>query len=197
MQTKSNKFGILVVFGLLTLVASNVSAQSLKATFDEWGNGTDGSGAPLTAYLSAVEPISGLSTLMYVLPWTVTPGDLIINDSAGVFTDLIRFDTNTTYGGVAYFFSDGADESPSPPADSPVIPPYIAAFPPVTEIGSEGSNFASYFASGPFPGSVTPGGLGVAYTIISDSPAVPEPSTFMLLGLGAFSLAAYAWRKRK
>jgi hypothetical protein len=192
---------IFVILCLLAFVASRASAQSLKAQFDEWGNGTDGSGVPLPAFPGTVEPVSGMPTLMYRLPWPVTSGDLIISGSNGI-SDLIRFDSilNTagTLDGVAYFFSDLPEpgEFPVPPADVG-IPPPLPLVASVPEIGPEGNNFATYFAFGTgAPGSVIPGGLGVAYTIISDS-QVPEPSTFVLLGMSGLGLAAYAWRKKK
>jgi hypothetical protein len=199
MKTTTKLIGILLVFGLLTLVAGSVSAQSLKAQFDENGVGSS-NGNPLS-FSIATDPVSGFPTLMYQLPYpAVTPGDLIITETGGAISDLIRFDNNSN-GGVAYFFSDSADELPAPLADSPLgIPPYNAAYPPATvsEIGTEGNDFATYLASGGSPGCVLQGGipLTVSYTIISDSP-VPEPSTFVLLGMSAFGLLAYAWRKRK
>jgi hypothetical protein len=206
MQTITKQFGILLVLGLLTLAAGNVSAQSLKAQFDEDGNGSSGGNALAFTY-PALEPMSGFTTLMYTLPWPVTRGDLILTETNGTVTDLIRFDnilnTTGTLDGVAYFFSDGyGDETPIPMADSPFgIPPPNAAIPTVTmlEQGPEGNNGVFYVTSGGSPGSALQGGntLTVAYTIISDSPVVPEPSTFVLLGMSGFGLAAYAWRKRR
>jgi hypothetical protein len=200
MKATTKLLGILVIFGLMTLVAGSVSAQSLKAQFDENGVGSS-NGLPLTYVYPALDPISGFSTLMYNLPWPVTRGDLIITESSGAISDLIRFDTNSAGGGVAFFFSDTADEFPAPLADSPLgIPPPNAAYPSVTvpETGVEGNDGATYFASGGSPGCALQGGtpLGVFYTIISDSP-VPEPATATLLGMCVIGLLAYGWRKRK
>ena len=199
MKTTTKLLGILVVFGLLTLVAGSVSAQSLKAQFDEWGVGSSNNTALLYTY-PALDPVSGLSTLMYRLPFpAVTPGDLIITESTGAVSDLIRFG-NDSISGIVYFYSDPADESPAPPADNPFgIPSYSAAFPPVSEIGTEGNDYANYFAAAGMPGSALQNGnaLGVAYTIISDSAAVPEPSTVVLLGMSAISLLFCARRRRK
>ncbi len=202
MQTTHKLIRIVAVFCLLTLVARSASAQSLKAQFDEWGNGSSG-GISLSYYIApspfAIDPISGFSTLTYQLPWPVARGDLIITDSSGNVSDLIRFDTNTANMGVAYFFSDVADEFPVPLADNLFgIPPPNAAAPSYTmaESGVEGNDYVNYLASGNLPGAALPGPTTVAYTIISDSP-VPEPSTFVLLGISAIGLLAYYWRKRK
>ena len=199
MKTTTKLFGILLIFGLLTLVAGSVSAQSLKVQFDE--NGAGSSNGLSLPFSIATEPLSGFQTLMYQLPFPlVTRGDVILTETNGAISDLIRFDNNPA-GGVAYFFSDPADESPAPLADNPFgIPPVNAAIPPVfvSEIGTEGNDSATYLASNGSPGCVLQNGvpLGVFYNIISDT-TVPEPSTLVLLSMSVIGLLCYTWRKRK
>ena len=121
-----------------------------------------------------------------------TPGDIEVVDSDGTTGDIIRFSPNS---GKLYFFSllDGASDGL---ADVPVLPPAIAALNRIIlpEIGPEGNNAIFYNAPG--------GGIGadganpVQYTFQSDG-LVPEPSTFILLGLGNAGLGFVAYKRRK
>lgn len=74
---------ILVVLGLLSLVASSVSAQNFTIQLDEYGNGFL-NGSPLPFVPSAVDPISGQATLMYQLPFNVVRGDLLLTEGTAV-----------------------------------------------------------------------------------------------------------------
>jgi hypothetical protein len=194
MQTMHKQLGILVLFGLLTTFASSRLAQGSNIQFDEWGNGTD-NGTPLPPFSMATEPLSGMTTLVYQLPFSVRPGDLVLNENTTLkYSDIIRFDNNSN-GGLAYFFSDLPDEIPAPLADVG-LPPLIAAQPTVfiNETGPEGSNSAFYVPGLSDPGYPTTG-VTATYNIISDS--APEPSTFALLGVIAISLLGYGWRRRR
>jgi hypothetical protein len=202
MKTTTKLLGILLVFGLLTLVAGNVSAQ-FNVQIDEYGVGTL-NGNPLP-YGIVPDTISGLSTLMYQLPFPVRDGDLFLTEGGPAPqppSDLIRFGNNTV-GGVIYFFSDPLDASDigNPLADNHfgVPPPNAVGFPIIylPEVGIEGNNGVVYT---PGPNGVDPGshpGALLTYTILSDSVPVPEPSTLALLGMSTLGLLAYAWRKRK
>jgi hypothetical protein len=199
MKTTTKLIGILLVFGLVALVAGSVSAQSLKVQFDENGVGSSNN-IPLP-YSIAQDPLSGYFTLMYQLPFgLVSQGDVVLTESSGAISDLIRFDNNPA-GGIVYFFSDPADESPAPLADSPlgIPPPNMTNIVYLPEVGTEGSDGAIYLASGGSPGCVLQGGtpLTVLYNIISDSPVVPEPSTLVLLSMSVIGLLCYTWGKRK
>jgi hypothetical protein len=206
MKTKTTQFGLFVVFGLLTLVAGSTSAQQI-VQFDEYGVGTL-NGNPLPFYIApspfAIDPISGLSTLTYQLPFPVRDGDLFLNEGTTtppISSDLVRFGNNSI-GGVIYFFSDPLDPSDIgvPLADNPfgVPPPNAVGFPVLfaNETGIEGSNGYVYTPNpnlgdpGMFPGAL------VTYSILSDG-QVPEPSTFVLLGMGVVGLSAYTCRKRR
>jgi hypothetical protein len=200
-RRKHQQIVSLVAFGLLSLVAGSVSAQGINIQFDEWGNGSL-NGAPLKNVPSALDPISGQSTLAYLLPFNVVRGDLILTEGAAApptITDIVRFDTNTTYGNVAYFFSDLPEpgETPVPLADTGIPAPWALLSVIQPELGPEGNNGAIYVTGFNNPGAAIVGGVtySVTYGIVSDS-KVPEPSTLVLLGSGLLGLLAYAWRKR-
>jgi hypothetical protein len=64
-----------VVGALLCFCATSVLAQVQTVVVDENGNGT-AIGSPVTGTI-AVEPVSGLSTLRYHLPFGVFGGDVL------------------------------------------------------------------------------------------------------------------------
>jgi len=184
---------------LLAIVASTASAQNLNVQFDEYGAGFL-NGIPLPFIPSALDPISGQSTLMYQLPFTVVRGDLLLTEGTAVppsLSDIVRFDNNSV-GGVAFFFSDLPDpnETPVPYADTGLPP--LSTLPAVTqpELGTEGNDGATYLASIGFPGSALTAGqlLPVTYVIVSDGIA-PEPATLSLLALGGLAFLRRSRRK--
>ena len=56
---------------------------------------------------------------------------------------------------------------------------------------------SSFVKNGLQPGFQPAGMWDASHDMVVATVAVPEPSTFALLGIGAVSLLAYAWRKRR
>jgi hypothetical protein len=74
----------------------------------------------------------------------------------------------------------------------------------MTEVGSDdGNNGVTYTplynpdAGWGMPGAEVEGVYDVTYHFTSDVTTAPEPSTFALLGVGAMSLLACVWRRRR
>jgi PEP-CTERM motif len=178
---------------LVIIAASATSAFAQSITVDEFGSGVfslpTGS-SPLTGAI-AVDPVSGVATMAYMLPFPVNPGDVLLLEPPNTpFSDLLRF------GGpnhnILYFFSD---VSTADPADSPAdvgIPAPQSTSTVISESGAEGSNGATWL-----PGAAGIGGTSslptLTYTFISD---VPEPSSLLLAALGVSGLLLSVRRRR-
>jgi hypothetical protein len=186
--------GVLVFVGLVSFVVGSAVAQGVPIfTFDENGNGNF-AGAPIPGVL-APDPLTGLPAVKYTVPFPFIPGDVVLLEpisTAQEVSDVVRFWQDNSI----YFLSDLEPGETKPDlADSifPVPLPLQTNLIRLDEIGSEGLNGAFYTPTGSMPGAV-PTGIAITYHIVSD---VPEPSTLVLLGLGAVSLLAYAWRRRR
>src|SRR5262245_49359393 len=93
---------VLATIGIASLVTST-SVRGQLVTVDEFGKGNfNGTGLPSAI---AVEPISGIATLMYTLPFVGTPGDVVLLEPGTgpqQTSDILRFDGQ----GNLYFFSE-------------------------------------------------------------------------------------------
>jgi MYXO-CTERM domain-containing protein len=130
----------------------------------------------------------------YFLPGIVQPGQILVNSSVDVDptnptgdSDLLTFlngpNNNGVVTGIMLYESLLDPFDPILPADVARLN-YLAPIQTLAEIGPEGNNGFSYIV----PGAV--------YNGISDG-LIPEPSTFVLGGLGLLSLAAIAYRRRR
>jgi hypothetical protein len=178
------------------------SGDPFTLFFDENGNGQidnrDGTGLhPLPGVL--IIPTGGsVGVLTFMLPTPVVTGDVRIWEDTlgGTLSDVLRFTnangnlTGALNGDRLQVFSDVPE--PGEKGDLADIGlPALADLVPrdnggLVEVGTEGNNGVVY----------SPGGaLDNIYHFTSD--AIPEPSSIIMLSIGAFGAAGYGWRRRK
>ena len=176
-----------VVFGLCTSAAQAVVP---KITVDEFGNGFY-DGTRLTWMVGPDPGPGGLqSTLIYWLPDGGIPGDLILTEPTGGWSDVIRWNP----GGMLVFYSDSIDGFDSP-ADTPTPPTdFYANFLYLEEQGVEGGWSGCVYTPLPGQPGYNPSILGLTYLITSD---IPEPGSLLALVTGLAGLGGLVARKRR
>jgi hypothetical protein len=180
-----------LILGLMLLVLARArpAHADLILTFDEKGAGfvldtATGSSTTMSSAL-ITDPVSGLTTIAYQLPFAPVIGDVLITEPAGGMTgnsDLLRF--SSILFTRMFVFSEGPDPGEVPdPADVGVPAPAIPlATVTITEVGTEASNGVIYTPAVGGPG-FSP--LRVTYAFVSDPPIVPEPGVMTLLAFGS------------
>jgi PEP-CTERM motif len=171
---------VLAIIGIASAITVSPAFAQPLITVDELGNGNF-NGQPLPSFQSQ-DPLSGIVTLTYRLPFATVPGDVQLlepgNPGTNGISDVLRFDGN----GNLYFFSEreATDVPPFDPADVNQLPGQVPGLLTVAmfEVGPEGNNGALYNPAGGLPGDNS---AGATYNFISD---VPEPGTAMLAILG-------------
>ncbi|MGA9450683.1 MAG: PEP-CTERM sorting domain-containing protein [Verrucomicrobiia bacterium] len=185
MKTFKKTFWIATCVGVLAASATPVFGINVYFTIDNIG---DAYFTPSLMYshTQGTDPVSGLTTLEYNLPFAGTAGDVLMEESAsGPVTDLLRFDGS---GDVYFFSTDGVG-----------TPAYVSALPSVIS-PSQGPllpESPESMQSFTFSYSPTPGQPGynseTVYNIVVN---VPEPSVLALGTLGGGLLLLLSSRRR-
>jgi len=172
MKTFEKTFWIATCVGVLVASATPVFGINVFFTIDNIG---DAYFTPSLLYphTQGTDPVSGMTTSEYNLPFAGTAGDVLLEESvSGPATDLLRFDGS---GDVYFFSTDGVGT----PAYVPALPPVIS--PSQGPLLPESMGVQSFT----FSYSPTPGQPGYnSETIYDIIVVVPEPSTLALGALG-------------
>ena len=202
---------LLLSAALTVLAPSEVAADMI--VFDEFGNASQnhfppensppGTFAPIPActkgvtrncFETALEPISGKTTLVLHLPFSFVDGDVFVSEPGSDDpSDLLRFENGNDLfvfsepeemvlaGAISFADTELADVGVPGASDERQVR--------VTEVGNEGNNGVTYT-----PGRNDPGfpDFAVDYVFKSDG-KVPEPGSFPLAALGAGALFMWKW----
>jgi hypothetical protein len=170
----------IVLFGFALAFASNTSFAQFTITLDEFGG-------PNTSFPSLLgpDPSGGVAgpVLIYLLPFAVTPGDVILSEPGLPPTpdsDVVRFWNpagNPNQSEIIFYSDVSAADPADAPADVGLPTQFQALTIRITETGPEGNNGAVYLPAAGMPGSTS---APMQYNIISDG-VVPEPSSLALL----------------
>lgn len=163
-------------------------------TLDEFGVGTIqfpvGPPAPLPQGIPLPDPGPGglPNALTYSLggaPGLLT-GDLLILDTNGLVSDVIRFEDHPAVGFAVIFYSDLPEPGEIPPPADIGLPGalYPLQFIMTETFLPDGSEGVIYTPTPNQPGFVQ--GFGVTYVIVSD--LVPSPGSLCLLGMGGLAM---------
>jgi hypothetical protein len=171
------------------------SGDPFTAFFDENGNGSydprDGTG------MKQLLTVAGAANLIYILPSPVITGDVRIWEDfvGGTLSDVLRF-TNANgdldgglNGTLMIVYSDLPEPGEKGDKADVGIPAQLTPRDGggLLEIGPEGNNGVIYAPGGPFDN---------IYNFRSDV-TVPEPSSIIMLSLGALGATGYGWRRHR
>jgi hypothetical protein len=203
-------------FGIFCLSASALLATAQVASgdpiqdpfLDETQNLTNTCPANCASVVLATDPISGKTTVEYVLqltpvapatvgsPITVTAGDVKVAEfGSSTVGDVLRFEdvtiSNVLRGVVFLFSGDGSNGIPYD-ADVGLPSSFQTNFTTISE-NSIGQT-ATYS-----PTSGQPGYCGASCSLgyVLNSPDVPEPLTLSIFGAGLFGAAAIRRRRKQ
>lgn len=178
---------VLIALSLFALIARVSAISNPSGIFDENGNGSVGTPqVPISGSL-AVDPISGMTTLCYILPATVTSGDVLLYEEqqgSNHISDIIRFEGNQLF-----FFSliePGEQEPTNRLADVSVLPALQA---------NVGGPIPEGLSWSPTPSSGLPGSVPLLIPLYEFNSDVPEPGSLGLMGLAG--LMTVFWRAKK
>jgi len=176
--------GMLFLGVLLVLSSTSVKAQlSITVAVDEDGNGNlSNSGGFNQALPGAMLPDPGPGGLPLALTYNLlnppglTAGDLIILDSPGVMSDIVRFNPGQNGGSLVLYSILGGGQL----ADTG----FPSAFYPNTFSINEGAGVTVYTPTTGMPGFVAGAAGPVTYRISGSQAQTPEPASLILLGSG-------------
>jgi hypothetical protein len=186
-----------VVTALSGRALSGQVAPIATITVDENGHGnitSIGGSFNTTGTLAADPGPGGLSAaLTYNLlgPPSLVAGDLLLDESPGVLSDIIRFNSTGSGNGTLVFYSDTSDGADSL-ADTGFPTSQYTNTVTLTEVGPEGANGITYIPTANQPGFIA--GFITTYNITSDS--VPEPATLTLLAGSSLMVLCRRGRRR-
>lgn len=186
-----------IAFGAVALgLALSTPSAAMASSVDEFGHGVFFLDTSVAGQMQADPGPGGLnSALTYqFLPrafrLALTPGDVVLEDSRGAISDIVRFnaqDTAPGYGAGLVFYSVAGDDVAAP-ADAG-LPTALYQNPVVLrESGDARYSLTRYFPAVGQPGYVT--GIHIGYDLVSEGHA-PEPAAWvaMLEGLGVTGAA--------
>jgi hypothetical protein len=179
-----------LVSSLALFIAPSYADTTFTLNFDENGNGTlcifNGGCSAAQSYVG-IDPLTGLNTLIYELPVSISQGQVGIMDSGGSLSDVIDF---FNQGAVADGYMAYYSHAPGPDLADTVTDFSNSAFDPARafSINENADGTFSYAAGSGDPSATN------FYNGISTA-AVPEPSALTPLA-GALIALGYGIRRK-